>query len=503
MKHYKNDSFIPWTGAGKWLISSKTTRHWRTCLAGACAVALLAGCSALAPLPPPALEPGPGWQARAPEGWVSTQGYQQWPEQPWWQWFGDAPLDALMERIEIGNHNLAQAQANLAQAQALLRQNQAQQQPSLGLQLGAQRSSAAGSANAGLVASWAPDLWGRLAASEQAQQASVQASQAQLAGVRLSAQASLAQAYWALREADAETALLQDIASGYERALAITENNYRTGMVARTDVLQAQSQLESTRASLQALRKSRAGYEHALALLVGQVPARFAVASAPWAGQVPQLPALLPAQLLLRRPDVAAAERAVAAANANIGVARAAWFPSLNLSANLGGASPSLGQLLSAPALTWSLGATLAQALLDGGARNAAIEQAQAAHQAASANYRQVALTAIGQVEDQLTALDTLAGQIRHSQAAAEAATEAEQRILNGYRAGITAYSAVITAQTSALNARRQVLQLQLQRQQAAVALIQALGGGWQAPWVETGQAGPGAERAAKFSLRR
>ena len=450
---------------------------------------LLCGCNLAPRQPAPAAPLSQGWKASAPAGWVSTDAYQSWNSGQWWQLFGDEALSALMPRIDIGNQNLALALANVAQAQALLRQAQAQLMPTLGAQMGVQRGSGtagtAGSASLGLVGAWAPDLWGKLNNAVQAQGASVQASQANLAAARLTAQGSLAQAYLALREADAEAALLQEIITGYERSLTITENNYKAGIAARTDVLQAQSTLASARSSLLALKSGRTTYENAIALLLGEPPANFSLAQRPWINTVPQVPAQLPSQLLLRRPDIASAERAVVVANANIGVARAAWFPSLNLSAGVGGGAANWASLVSTPALTWSLGATVAQALFDGGTRNAAIDQALATHAAATASYRQAALTAFGQVENQLTALDSLARQITHTRAAAEAASGAEQRTLNSYRAGISDYTAVVTAQATALTTRRALMQLELARQQAALALIQALGGGWQAPWLE------------------
>ncbi|WP_051384962.1 efflux transporter outer membrane subunit [Comamonas badia] len=430
-----------------------------------------------------------GWKSAAPTGWVSTQDYQQWNSGQWWRWFGDETLDALMAQVAIGNQNIATAAANVAQAQALLQQSEAQRWPTLGVQAGAQRgSSASGGANAGLSASWAPDLWGRIAAGVQAQQAAVQASQADLAGARLAAQGALAQAYLQVRELDAETQLMVEIIAGYERAEQITGNRYRAGVAAHTDLLQAQTTLENARATRAGLARSRATAEHAMALLLGQAPAQFTLAPAPWNSAVPQLPALLPSELLLRRPDVASAERSLAAANARIGAAQAAWFPSLNLSAGIGGAAGSIADLFSVPTLTWSLGAALAQTLFDAGARDAAVQQAVAAQQAATAQYRQSALNAMGQVEDQLTALDALARQIGHQKAAADAAAGAELRTMNSYQAGLSAYTSVVTAQAATLGARRSLMQLQLQRQQALVALVQALGGGWTAPWLEVSE---------------
>lgn len=446
---------------------------------------LLSACSAPPPQPPPALELAPGWKGAAPAGWVRAGDGRRWQEGRWWELFQDQGLSALMPRVEVGNQNLQLAAANYAQAQALAAQARAQLLPTLGLQASAQRSGepARGSASVGLAASWAPDLWGRLAEAARAQGALVRASEAQLAAARLAAQAGLAQSYLALREADAEIALMDEIIDGYERAQAITDNRYRAGIAAHTDLLQAQNTLASARATRAGLRRVRDLSEHAIALLLGSTPAQFALAPAAWAGVTPQVPPQLPSELLLRRPDVAAAQQQVEAANAQIGVARAAWFPSLNLNAGLGAGAASLAEVWSAPVLAWSLGAALAQAMFDGGARSAAIAQARAAHLGASANYRQAALAAIGQVEDQLATLAALAEQQAHQRVAADAAMGAEERMSNAYRAGTVAYTNVVSAQASSLGARRQLLQLALQRQQAALALVQALGGGWQPSW--------------------
>lgn len=439
------------------------------------------------------------WKGVAPQGWVSTDAYRAWQDGHWWKAFGDPLLDALASRVEVGNQNLAQAAAAVAQAEAVLRQTQAQRWPGIDLQASTQRHGrpAGGTAAASLGAAWAPDLWDRLGSAARAQGARVQASEANLAAARLAAQAGLAQAYFALREADTEAALMDEIIVGYERAVTITQNAYDAGIAARTDLLQAQSTLASGRSTRAGLRATRDTLEHAIALLVGAVPAEFSVPPAPWIDTVFVVPPELPSELLLRRPDVAAAERAVAAANAEIGVARAAWFPSVNLSAGLGASASSLDRLVSAPVLAWSLGASLGQALFDAGGRDAAIDQARAAHAAATAAYRQAVLAAIGQVEDQLAALAALAEQAAHARTAADAAAGAEVRMMNSYRAGMTAYTNVVTAQASALAARRALMQVQLQRQQVAVTLVQALGGGWQAPWADAGSGASG-ETAAQ-----
>ena len=480
-------------------LSIKRWSHFSYLTAVCLATSLLGACSFAPREQTPAVPLSTAWKTAAPQaGWLSADAARDWQAGRWWALFGDAQLDALMLRVEIGNQNLALAVANVAQAQALLRQQQAQLGPTVGAQVGAQRGGGQDaptthSGSVGLNVSWAPDLWGRLGDAARAQGASVQASQADLAGARLNAQGSLALAYFTVRELDAEMALLGDIITGYERSARITSNRYEAGIAARTDTLQAQSTLDSARASRVALQRSRALAEHAIALLIGEPPANFSLAPAPWIDSVPGVPAGVPSELLLRRPDVAAAERAVSAANSRIGVARSAYFPQLTLSGSLGASGSHLLDVISAPKLIWSLGAALAQYVFDAGARTAAVDQAIAAHDGATASYRQTALAAMAEVEDQLTTLQTLAEQIERMRAAAAAAERIEQQIMNRYVSGLSAYTEVVTAQSSALNARRNVLQLQLQRQQAAVQLMQALGGGWQAPWgVPVPAASPG-----------
>lgn len=467
-------------------------------MAAAATAAVLSACS-LAPTTPmePMALPAAWRSAPTATGWVSADAARAWREGQWWLLWDDPVLHALMARVELNNQNLKAAAANVAQAQALLRQQRADLLPTLGGQLSQQRSggddrAASGSASLNLSASWAPDLWGRIANAVQAQSASVQASQADLAGARLDAQASLAQAYFALREADAELALLDDTISGYQRSAAITQNRYDVGTAARTDALQAQATLANARASRTALQRTRMGYEHTIALLLGLAPAHFQLDAAAWQPSLPALPAALPATLLLRRPDVAAGERAVQAANLQIGMARAAYFPNVSLNASLGGGASSLSNLVSAPALAWSLGLSVAQSLFDAGQRSAQVDAARASYDAAVARYRQSALTGLGEVEDQLLALRTLAAQSRDTGESAAIAQRVEQQMMNRYQAGLSAYTDVVSAQASAINARRSVLQLQLQRQQALVALIQALGGGWQAPWGDGQQSAPG-----------
>ncbi|MGC3987733.1 MAG: efflux transporter outer membrane subunit [Pseudorhodoferax sp.] len=430
-------------------------------------------------------------EAPAADGWVPAQPGDALDRGDWWTRFGDPQLDALAARVQVSNQNIAAAVANYAQAQALVREQQAALLPTLSLEGSARRSgpvrgggASSRSYAASVAADWSPDLWGRLGEAVGSAQANAQASAADLASARLSSVGALAANYLALREADAETVLLDETITGYERALAITRNRYDAGVAAQTDVLQAQTQLLSAQAERVALRRSRATYEHAIAVLVGVTPSEFAIAPAAWRPVVPAVPTGLPSLLLQRRPDIAGAERAVARANAQIGIARAAYYPSIGLSASLGGSASRVGDLFSASSLLWALGVSVAQTVFDGGARDAATDAARAAHAASVASYRQTVLSAFQDVEDQLSATAALAEQEGLRREASQAADRTEQQMLNRYRAGQVGYSEVVSAQASALSARRTLAQVQLARQTAAVALIQALGGGWEADWL-------------------
>jgi NodT family efflux transporter outer membrane factor (OMF) lipoprotein len=405
----------------------------------------------------------------------------------WWTLFDDTDLDALVRQVEVSNQNVAAAVAADAQARALVREQRAGLFPGLTLSGAAARSGSSGSQGVtanrfqlSVDASWAPDVWGRLGRAVESAQASEQASAADLAAARLSAQGQLATNYFALRDADAEIALLRTTVEAFERALKITSNRYAAGIAAKTDVLQAQTQLDSTRADLSTLQGQRAQLEHAIAVLHGKAPGDFTLAPAPWKMNVPLVPLGIPSALLQRRPDIAAAERRVAAANAQIGVQASAYYPSLTLSASLGAASTSAGQLFRASSSLWSLGASVAQTLFDAGATRARVEEAEAARDQAVAQYRQTVLVAFQAVEDQLAQTRALADQASNRLQASQAADLTEQLLLNRYAQGQVAYTDVVTAQATALSARRTLAQLTSSRQASAIALIQALGGGWQ-----------------------
>jgi len=452
--------------------------------------AALAACSLAPPYERPST-PEPTAFKEAPVAdstWFPAAPADELERGPWWDLFGDPTLSGLVAQVEVSNQNVAAAVANYAQAEALVRQQRATLFPSLALDAGATRvggGSQAATANAFHLtfnASWEPDIWGALRLAVSSAQAGAQTSAANLAAARLSAQAALATDYFALREADNEIALLSDAVDAYAKALRITQNQYNVGIAQRTDVLQAQTQLETTQANLVSMKGQRERLEHAIALLVGKAPAEFGVAVAPWNAKVPAVPLVVPSELLQRRPDIAVAERSVAAANAQIGIQRAAYFPSVGLTGAAGSVGATLPRLFSASGMLWSLGVSAAQLLFDAGATAAKVEAAHAARDAAIANYRQTVLAAFQAVEDQLSTIRSLAEQEASRRAASADADRTEQLTLNQYLQGQVSYTTVVTAQVTALSARQTLSQLMASRQAAAIALIQALGGGWHAP---------------------
>jgi NodT family efflux transporter outer membrane factor (OMF) lipoprotein len=324
-------------------------------------------------------------------------------------------------------------------------------------------------------------VWGKLRAGANGATASLQASAADLAAARLSAQGELAINYFSLRQTDAEKALLDATTEGYERVLQITQNRFDAGIAAKSDLLQAQTQLASARIDQITLQRQRATLEHAIAVLLGKAASDFTLAPAPWVMMVPDVPTGVPSTLLQRRPDIASAERRVAAANEQIGIARSAYFPALNLTGSFGYGANSTGGLFNASNNLWSLGLSAAQTLFDAGAIKARVSGAEAQRDQAIAQYRQTVLTAFADVENQLAATRTLAQQQDLRKVASEAADQVEVQMLNRYRAGQVSYSDVVTAQNTALSARRALVQSQADRQTTAVALIQSLGGGWHA----------------------
>jgi NodT family efflux transporter outer membrane factor (OMF) lipoprotein len=435
---------------------------------------------------------------REGEGWVTAAPADNAPKGEWWSTFADSTLDDLLKHVATSNQTVAASAAAYEQARALVREQRADMFPSIDLDAGATRarsgSGAATAASTGtgtsrignsyqvdIGASWELDVWGRLRRSVQNARATAQASAADLANARLSAQGELASDYWQLRESDAELDLVGRTVEAYQRSLQIAQNRYDARIAAKTDLLQAQAQLYSTQSQLEGLRRQRAQLEHAIAVLVGEAPSTFSLPPAAWNMAVPDVPAVLPADLLQRRPDIAAAERRVAAANAQIGVNVAGYFPTLSLSGSGGTAGSEVSQLFNSGTYFWSVGASLAESLFNAGKTRATVAASRAAYDQTVANYRQTVLTALQDVEDQLIALRVLKRQHELRQLASTAADEAEERVLNQYREGIVGYSDVVTAQATALNDRTALIQAQRDLQTTTVALIQALGGGWDA----------------------
>lgn len=464
-------------------------------LASAAAFVLLAGC-AVSPTyevpatpAPQAFKEAAGWQPAAPADALERG--------PWWTLFGDAQLNQLAESIEISNQNVAEAIASYEQARALVREQRASLFPTVSLTGSGTRSgngsgssggagvgqqSVSNNYRASIGASWEPDVWGKLRAGVTGAEASAAASAGDLAAARLSAQGELATNYFSLRQTDAQIALLTSTLDGYQRVLDITRNRFNSGVAAKSDLLQAQTQLANAQIDLSTAVRQRAQLEHAIAILLGRAPADFSLAVAPWNIVVPDVPLGVPSTLLERRPDIAAAERRVALANEQIGIARSAYYPSLDLSASYGGGASKLGDLFNASSSLWSLGLSATQTLFNAGATTASVDAAKAGRDAAVARYRQTVLAAFGAVEDQLSATRALAEQIELRKVASSAADEVEQQMLNRYNAGQVSYTDVVTAQVTALSARRSLVQAQADRQTTAVALIQALGGGWHVP---------------------
>lgn len=421
------------------------------------------------------------------QNWVAAAPADEKDRGPWWQLFDDPVLHELATGIDISNQNIAAASAAYAQARALVREQRASLFPVITLNGSADRSGGSGSSSSrsgntfqtSIGGSWEPDVWGRLSRGVDSASASAQASAADLASARLAAQGELATNYFSIRQTDAQQALLASTIDGYQRTLQITQNRYAAGIAAKTDVLQAQTQLANAQSEALGLEQQRAQLEHAIAVLLGRAPADFSLAVAPWKASVPQVPLGVPSTLLQRRPDIAAAERRVAVANEQIGMAQSAFYPSINLNASYGFGASNVADLFNASSSLWSLGLSAAQVLFNAGATRERVAGAQAAQDAAVARYRQTVLVAFQDVEDQLAGTRVLLQQQDLLRQASQAADEAEAQMLNRYRAGQVSYTEVVTAQASALSARRALVKLQADRQTTAVALIQSLGGGW------------------------
>ena len=404
--------------------------------------------------------------------------------QPWWQLFQDPVLDQWIQELHRTNIDLELAEARYRQAQAALQQAQAGFFPTLSTQASTQRSGSGQSAptdqyNFNMSVSWEPDVWGRVRRSVEAGTAQQQASAADLDATRLSLESLFVQSYFQAKHIRATQWLYEQTMAAYERSLQLTQNRLQVGLVSVADVANAESQLENARTQALALERQALLLRNAMAVLLGKAPADFELHTEAALGVLPVVPVGLPSQLLTRRPDLVAAERRVAAANAQIGVATAAWFPNLTLSAQGGYRSGSWSDWLSAPAQFWSLGPTLALALFDGGARTARIQEAQAAYEVQAATYRKAVLEALQEVEDALVQWHSIQREQQSQERAVEAARRALQLTRNQYEAGLVDYLSVAQVETSTLAAERSLLSLQSELYLSAVRLIAALGGQW------------------------
>ncbi len=418
---------------------------------------------------------------------------------PWWKIFHDDALDALEAQIEISNQNVRAAEAAFEQSRALVAQAQAGFWPTLTASFGVERqggsqvvtngvglstgsrSHTSNTFTTGISANWDLDIWGRIRRSTESNIASAQASSAALAAARLSAQAELATDYFELRAQDQLQKLLDDTVEAETLSLHITESRYKFGVAARADVVTAETQLLSSHAQQVNAKIQRAILEHAVAVLIGKQPAAFSLEPQGIRSDVPTVPAGVPSALLQRRPDVAEAERKMAAANAQIGVTKAGYFPDLTLNGQNQYSNSALSHLIQLPHRIWAAGPTLAETLFDGGLVRAQVRGARAAYEGTVDSYRQTVLTSFQQVEDEIVTLRVLEQQGVIEDETVKKAREAEALTLNQYKAGTVPYSSVITAQTTRLSAEETALQVLSSRLQASVALIEALGGGWDA----------------------
>jgi NodT family efflux transporter outer membrane factor (OMF) lipoprotein len=442
---------------------------------------------------------------RENKGWMPASPRTAAGWEAWWSIYDDPVLDGLEKQVDISNQNLKSAEAAYRAARADVGVQRGALFPEFGTNFSAQRSGG-GARNttvvtgggggtgtlvsgakarttyqADLSGSWDIDVWGRIRRTVESSVATAQASAADIAAARLSAQSTLAADYFQLRATDEEARILAASVKDFQTALEIAQNKFKAGVATQLDVLEAQTQIDGVQAQLVNVQLTRAQVEHAIAVLVGKPPSDVAVELAPLTTIVPVIPANVPSDLLQRRPDIAASEYDVAAANAQIGVAVAAWYPDLTLGGSYGFASAALGSLFSAPNAAWSVGPALAETIFNGGARVAQTEGARARYDQSVATYRQTVLAAFQQVEDELAALRVLEQQAVVENRTVADARQSELLTLNQYRAGIVDFTTVLTAQTTRLNAENAALNVLDQRLAASVQLVVALGGGWDA----------------------
>jgi NodT family efflux transporter outer membrane factor (OMF) lipoprotein len=466
----------------------------------------------------PAVQSPPAYKELTPENFKETEGWKE--AQPkddvirgkWWEAFGDAKLNALEEQVNVSNQNIAGAAANFLAARALVRQARSQYFPTVAASpsisanhapfvgLSGATSSSSGTSSTSFLsgtygefilpfdASWQPDLWGRVRNTVRASAYGAQASAADVENVRLTVEAEVAEEYFQLRAQDALKQLFDSTVAAYQDSLGLNKDRFNAGLAGTEDVAQAETLLDTTKAQDTNLGILRAQYEHAIATLTGQPASTFSIAVEPFKASPPAIPFGVPSQLLERRPDIAAAERLMAQANAQIGIATAAFYPNITLSAAGGLESTSITTWFTWPSRFWSVGPTLAQTIFDGGQRRATVEQYQATYDQTVANYRQTVLTAFQQIEDNLAAFRILSEALQQEDTAIKSADNTLRIAMTRYRAGIDPYLNVITAQAALLSSQQTAVTLHMQQMIGSVQLIEALGGGWDASKLPTPQ---------------
>ena len=486
----------------KTIVSQLKTETRMTVVALACLV-LFAGCSFAPKYATPAVQTPSAFKELAPEQfqeadvWRAAAPKDNMIRGKWWEMFHKPEMNALEDQVVISNQTVAAALANFLAARAVVKQTRSQYFPTVTASPSVTRSrqspllaQSGSSPTPSTVteyalpfdASWELDFWGRIRNTVKASSLEAQATFADLENVRLAMQAEVAADYFQVRVLDAQKQILDAAALAYQQSLTLTQVQHKTGLASGQDVAQAETQLDIARAQATDLGIQRAQLEHAIAMLLGKPASLFSIATNPLAVDPVAIPSGVPSQLLERRPDIAAAERRVAEANAQIGVARAAYFPTITLSGSVGYQSTSLGNLVSGPSLAWAVGSTLAQTLFDAGKRQAVTEQARAIYRGTVANYRQTVLTAFQEVEDNLSTLRILSQELQQQNAAVESSQRYLTLASDRYQSGVDSYLTVITAQTTLLSNQETAMNLRMQQMTASVQLIKALGGGWDGP---------------------
>ena len=436
----------------------------------------------------------PAYREAPPSGWTTAQPNDAAVRGLWWRTFSEPALDALEDQVSISNQNVLAAEAQYRAARAAVRVTAADQLPTVTATASATHAGGGAALHQGdlyqvpIDVSYDADVWGRIRHSVAANVAIAQASAADLESARLLYQSELASDYFQVQGLDADRTLLEQAVGSYEEYLKLTQDRFQGGVVSMADVALAQTQLESARAQLADIGIARAQFEHAIAVLTGHAPSDVSIPPTTAQPSQPIVPVGLPSELLERRPDIAAAERRVAVANQQIGVAKAAFYPDLSFGGSAGSQAVAIAELFTAPTRLWSVGAQLAETLFDGGKRRAQVKVTEATYDTTVANYKETVLTGFQQVEDALSALRILAQETEIVDRAVVAAQQSLDISTTQYRGGLINYLQVITAQTSLLQNQRDQVDLRTKQSLASVSLIQALGGGWSTSQLPTTQ---------------